>query len=86
MILYTVLHILQFNILSNYNKRAIILFHRILTPYEASSLVALLHTKDCEILERALVTVSNTAAFTTNQVSKKIYVNLSQVRVVSIAC
>jgi hypothetical protein len=40
---------------------------RILTPYEASSLVALLHTKDCEILERALVTVSNTAAFTTNQ-------------------
>ena len=40
---------------------------RVLTPYEASSLVALLHTKDCEILERALVTVSNSAAFTTNQ-------------------
>ena len=44
------------------------IFSRILTPYEASSLVALLHTKDCEILERALVTVSNTAAFSTNQV------------------
>ena len=44
------------------------IFFRILTPYEASSLVALLHTKDCEILERALVTVSNTAAFSTNQV------------------
>ena len=41
---------------------------RVLTPYEASSLVALLHTKDCEILERALVTVSNSAAFSTNQV------------------
>ena len=42
---------------------------RVLTPYEASSLVALLHTKDCEILERALVTVSNSAAFSTNQVN-----------------
>ena len=42
---------------------------RVLTPYEASSLVALLHTKDCEILERALVTVSNSAAFSSNQVN-----------------
>ena len=40
---------------------------KILTPYEACSLVALLHTKDCEILERALITVSNSAAFSTNQ-------------------
>ena len=44
-------------------------FIRVLTPYEASSLVALLHTKDCEILERALVTVSNSAAFSSNQVN-----------------
>ena len=44
-------------------------FLRVLTPYEASSLVALLHTKDCEILERALVTVSNSAAFSSNQVN-----------------
>ena len=41
---------------------------RVLTPYEARSLVALLHSKDAQMLEKALVTVSNSAAFTTNQV------------------
>ena len=45
-------------------------FCRVLTPYEAKSLVALLHSKDCETLERVLVTVSNSAAFTANQVSQ----------------
>ncbi|XP_059091044.1 uncharacterized protein LOC131886663 isoform X2 [Tigriopus californicus] len=40
---------------------------KILTPYEAKSLVALLHSKDANTLEKALVTVSNSAAFTTNQ-------------------
>ena len=43
------------------------LFHRILTLYEAKSLVALLHIKDCGTLERALVTISSSAAFTQNQ-------------------
>jgi hypothetical protein len=46
-----------------------LLFFRILTPYEAKSLVAMLHTKDSDMLEKALVTVSNSAAFTQNQVS-----------------
>ncbi len=40
---------------------------RVLTPYEAKSLVALLHAKDRCIVRRALVTVSNSAAFTANQ-------------------
>ena len=40
---------------------------RILTPYEAKSLVALLHAKDVKTLERALVTISNASAFTQNQ-------------------
>ena len=42
-------------------------FFRILTPYEAKSLVALLHARDCKTLERALVTISSTSAFTQNQ-------------------
>ena len=42
---------------------------KVFTPYEAKSLVALLHSKDAAILERALITVSNSAAFTANQVS-----------------
>ena len=42
---------------------------RILTLYEAKSLVALLHTKDCATLQRALVTIGNSAAFTQNQES-----------------
>jgi len=42
---------------------------KILTPYEAKSLVALLHAKDCKTLERALVTISNASAFTQNQES-----------------
>ena len=42
---------------------------KVFTPYEAKSLVALLHSKDAAILERALITVSNSAAFTSNQVS-----------------
>ena len=41
---------------------------RVLTPYEAKSLVAMLHSRDPLLLERALVTVSNSAAFTANQV------------------
>ena len=41
---------------------------RILTPYEAKSLVAMLHSRDPLMLERSLVTVSNSAAFTANQV------------------
>ena len=53
------------------NLKIIQSIYRILTPYEASSLVALLHTRDCEILERALVTVSNTSAFSANQVLKR---------------
>lgn len=40
---------------------------KILTLYEAKSLVALLHIKDCGTLERALVTISSSAAFTQNQ-------------------
>ncbi len=40
---------------------------KVLTPYEAKSLVALLHAKDPDVLERALITVSNSAAFTANQ-------------------
>ena len=44
------------------------LFLRVLTPYEAKSLVAMLHSRDPLLLERALVTVSNSAAFTANQV------------------
>lgn len=40
---------------------------KVLTPYEAKSLVALLHSKDCDTLERVLVTMSNSAAFTVNQ-------------------
>ena len=37
---------------------------------EAKSLVALLHSKDEIILEKALITISNSAAFTSNQVRK----------------
>jgi len=40
---------------------------RELTPYEAKSLVALLHSKDASTLQRTLVTISNCAAFTRNQ-------------------
>jgi len=40
---------------------------KILTLYEAKSLVALLHAKDCSTLQRALVTISNCSAFTQNQ-------------------
>ena len=40
---------------------------KILTLYEAKSLVALLHTKECGTLGRALVTIANSAAFTQNQ-------------------
>lgn len=40
---------------------------KILTLYEAKSLVALLHTKDCNTLQRALVTISACSAFTQNQ-------------------
>jgi len=40
---------------------------KILTLYEAKSLVALLHAKDCSTLQRALVTISSCAAFTQNQ-------------------
>ena len=43
------------------------LYYRILTLYEAKSLVALLHVKDCGTLDRALVTISSSAAFTQNQ-------------------
>jgi len=43
-------------------------YFRVLTPYEAKSLVALLHSKDCDTLERVLVTVANSAAFSANQV------------------
>lgn len=52
------------------NKHERFITFRILTPYEAKSLVALLHSKDGNTLEKALVTVSNSAAFTTNQVCK----------------
>ena len=44
---------------------------RELTPYEAKSLVALLHSKDTETLKRTLVTISNCAAFTRNQVGPR---------------
>ena len=40
--------------------------------YEAKSLVALLHVKDCSTLQRALVTISNSAAFTQNQDSLRV--------------
>jgi len=40
---------------------------RELTPYEARSLVALLHSMDKEKIARTLVTISNCAAFTRNQ-------------------
>jgi len=39
----------------------------VLTPYEARSLVALLHTDDCDTLQRALVAVANSCAFSANQ-------------------
>jgi len=41
---------------------------RELTPYESKSLVALLHSNDKEKIARTLVTISNCAAFTRNQV------------------
>ena len=40
---------------------------RELTPYEGRSLVALLHSQDQDKISRALVTISNLAAFTKNQ-------------------
>ena len=40
---------------------------RELTPYEAKSLVALLHSQDKDKISRTLVTISNCAAFTKNQ-------------------
>lgn len=46
------------------------LLSRVLTPYEAKSLVALLHSRDPDMVEKALVTISNSAAFTSNQVGK----------------
>ena len=51
---------------SNHLKMHI--FFRVLTPYEARSLVALLHTDDCDTLQRALVAVANSCAFSANQV------------------
>ena len=45
-----------------------VICRRILTPYEAKSLVAMLHSRDPLMLERSLVTVSNSVAFTANQV------------------
>ena len=51
---------------------------KVFTPYEAKSLVALLHSKDAAILERALVTVSNSAAFTANQVNGLICIHLQE--------
>lgn len=42
---------------------------RVLTPYEAKSLVALLYSEDKTLVERALVTIANCAAFSVNLVS-----------------
>ncbi|XP_069979796.1 uncharacterized protein [Penaeus vannamei] len=39
---------------------------RVLTPYEAKSLVALLYSEDKTLIERALVTIANCAAFSVN--------------------
>ena len=43
-------------------------WHRILTPYEAKSLVALLYSEDKGLVERALATIANCAAFSVNLV------------------
>ncbi|XP_076331623.1 uncharacterized protein LOC143236866 [Tachypleus tridentatus] len=40
---------------------------RIMTPYEAKSLVTLLYSDDDEVLVKVLTTISNCAAFTVNQ-------------------
>lgn len=45
------------------------MFFRVLTPYEAKSLVALLYSEDKTLIERALVTIANCAAFSVNLVS-----------------
>ncbi|XP_076067231.1 uncharacterized protein LOC143040284 isoform X2 [Oratosquilla oratoria] len=39
---------------------------RVLTPYEAKSLVALLYSEDKSLIERSLVTIANCAAFSVN--------------------
>ena len=45
------------------------IFRTRLTSYEAKSLVALLHSKDEVLLEKALTTIGNTGTFEDNQVS-----------------
>lgn len=40
-----------------------------LTRYEAKSLVALLHSKDSEVLQKTLTTIGNHGTFEDNQVS-----------------
>ncbi|GAB6029148.1 hypothetical protein CHUAL_004925 [Chamberlinius hualienensis] len=40
---------------------------RVVTPYEAQSLVTLLYTRDDELLLRAITTITNCAAFSVNQ-------------------
>ena len=42
-----------------------------LTPFEAKSLVALLHSKDEAMLERALTTIGNHGTFEDNQVREE---------------
>ena len=44
------------------------LFYRVITPHEAKSLVALLHSSDELLLERTLVTICNCGTFSANQV------------------
>ncbi|CAL4107504.1 unnamed protein product, partial [Meganyctiphanes norvegica] len=39
---------------------------RVLTPYEAKSLVALLYSEDTTLIEKSLVTIANCAAFSVN--------------------
>lgn len=48
---------------------AFMILFRVLTPYEAKSLVALLYSEDKSLVERALVTIANCAAFSVNLVS-----------------
>jgi len=40
----------------------------VITPHEAKSLVALLHSSDELLLERTLVTICNCGTFSANQV------------------
>jgi len=44
------------------------LFYRVITPHEAKSLVALLHSSDELLLERTLTTICNCGTFSANQV------------------